>query len=235
MPLPGCVRKVVVSVSLLFNHPLYSYQLLMRVLILAPHTDDGELGCGGTIAKYVQEGHELFYAAFSTCKRSLPQGWPSDTTENEVKNATKVLGICPKNLLIFDYDVRTFKEQRQMILEDLIRLKKQINPDRVFVPSPTDIHQDHQVISEEGLRAFKDSTILGYEMPWNNVTFNTRAFIRLNEQHIHTKCLALKEYKSQTHRNYLTDEFIHSLARVRGVQVGTQYAEAFEVIRIMIL
>jgi len=205
-----------------------------RILILAPHTDDGELGCGGTIAKYTEQTPDVFYLAASTCRRSLPEGWPQDALEKEVRNATKVLGIAENNLILLDYDVRRFKETRQQILEDLIRLRNDLQPDLVFVPSPTDIHQDHQVISEEGLRAFKNSSILGYEMPWNNVSFNTRAFVELDKKHIDRKVEALLCYKSQLHRSYVNEHFVVSLATVRGVQMGTQYAEAFEVVRYII-
>lgn len=201
------------------------------ILILAPHTDDGELGCGGTISKLAEEGYRVVYVAFSTCRRSLPEGWEPDTLEKEVKRAVPLLGVLLENIILFDYDVRQFKTERQSILEDMVLLKRKYNPLKVFVPSPTDMHQDHQVISEEGLRAFKNTTVLGYEMPWNNIAFNTRAFMKLEEKHVLKKVSALKEYKSQQLRNYVTEEFIFSLARVRGVQIGTQYAESFEVIR----
>jgi LmbE family N-acetylglucosaminyl deacetylase len=153
------------------------------------------------------------------------------TLAREVANATKVLGVKSENLILFDFDVRRFKEFRQDILEELIKLKNRLKPDIVFVPSPSDIHQDHQVISEEGLRAFKNCSILGYEMPWNNVSFNTRSFIKLEEEHIRKKAQSLLEYKSQEHRTYLNENFIRSLATIRGVQIGSKYAEAFEVIR----
>lgn len=201
---------------------------------MAPHTDDGELGAGGTIAKLTESGVVVIYCAFSTCRRSLPDGWAPDTLEIEVKRALPVLGVQPDDIILFDYDVRNFKTQRQDILEDMIRLRKKYQPDTVFVPSPSDIHQDHQVISEEGLRAFKQITILGYEMPWNNVTFNTRAFMGLEERHIKQKTLALNEYKSQAQRSYLNQDFVRSLALVRGVQIGMQYAESFEVIRMIL-
>ena len=202
-----------------------------KVLILAPHTDDGELGCGGTIARLIEENKDVYYAAFSICTKSLPPSLAPDTLAKEVREATKILGIESKNLILYDFDVRRFKEFRQDILDELLKLKSDIKPDIVFVPSPTDIHQDHQVISEEGLRAFKHHTILGYELPWNNVSFNTRGFVKLSEQNVETKIKALNEYKSQMHRTYLNADFLRSLATTRGVQIGTKYAEAFEVIR----
>lgn len=202
-----------------------------NILVLAPHTDDGELGCGGSIARFAEEGHAVWYVAFSICTRSLPAHLAPDTLEKEVKAATRILGVPAGQLVLFDYDVRRFKEVRQDILEELVKLKARINPDMVFVPSPTDMHQDHQVISEEGLRAFKHTTILGYELPWNNVSFNTRSFIRLEEKHLTKKIEALHEYKSQQARSYLNDEFIRSLAITRGVQINARFAEAFEVVR----
>ena len=205
-----------------------------RILILAPHTDDGELGCGGTIARYLEDTPDVFYLAASTCKRSLSKDWPADTLEIEVKNATKALGINEKNLILLDYDVRHFNERRQQILEDLVKLRNDIQPNLVFVPSPGDIHQDHQVISEEGLRAFKNCSILGYEMPWNNMSFQSRAFVKLEKKHIEKKVEALLCYKSQLYRSYINENFVYSLATVRGVQVGAQYAEAFEVVRYII-
>ncbi|MGB9596344.1 MAG: PIG-L deacetylase family protein, partial [Candidatus Poribacteria bacterium] len=58
-----------------------------KVLILAPHTDDGELGCGGTIAKFVEEKAQIYYAAFSVCEDSVPVGMPKDTLEKELRQA----------------------------------------------------------------------------------------------------------------------------------------------------
>jgi len=148
--------------------------------------------------------------------------------------ATKRLGIPKSNVILFDYDVRTFKQFRQEILEDLIKLKKKINPDIIFIPNPRDIHQDHQTISEEGLRAFKNNTVLGYEAPWNTVSFDTEAFITLTKEDIERKVVALEAYRSQQHRSYLKPEFIRSWAMLRGVQISVSYAEAFEVIRMVI-
>jgi LmbE family N-acetylglucosaminyl deacetylase len=201
------------------------------IMVLAPHTDDGELGRGGSIARKIAEGYNVIYVAFSICSRSLPAGWDPLTLDKEVRIATQVLGLPPENLILYDFDVRRFKEFRQDILEELIKLKSIYNPSLVFVPSPTDIHQDHQVISEEGLRAFKNTSLIGYELPWNNVSFNTRCFIKLEEEHLSKKIEALKAYKSQSQRTYLNETFIRSLAITRGVQISTKYAEAFEVIR----
>jgi len=202
-----------------------------KVFILAPHTDDGELGAGGTIARLIEHGADVYYFAFSTAEESVPKGHPKDILRTEVVNATKKLGIKKENVIIYQYSVRKLNYARQEILEDLIKYKKMITPDLVLMPSLHDVHQDHSTIAQEGLRAFKTCTILGYELIWNNLTFNTTSFIKLEEKHIQCKCNALKEYKSQKGRAYMSEDFIYSLSKTRGVQIGTTYAESFEVVR----
>jgi LmbE family N-acetylglucosaminyl deacetylase len=202
-----------------------------KILILAPHTDDGEFGCGASIAKWIEEGREVYYATFSACKQSVLPQFPEDILITEVKAATSVLGIKSENLILFDYDVRTFNYHRQAILDDMIKLRNDLQPDLVLMPSQNDIHQDHKTIMEEGLRAFKFHSILCYEMPWNNLNFNTSCFNILTEEQIQTKVEALKQYKSQAHRPYSNPEFIRGLAIARGVQISKNFAEVFEVLR----
>ena len=205
-----------------------------NVLVLAPHTDDGELGLGGTINKLITEGKRVTYVAFSTAEESVPPGFPKDILKTEVRNATAKLGIKSENLIIYSYQVRKLNYVRQEILEELIKIRKREKYDLVFIPSLHDIHQDHTTIAQEGVRAFKNTTILGYELIWNNLSFDTQCFVRLQEDDIKAKIMALKEYHSQGKREYLSDEFIYSLAKTRGVQVGSEYAEAFEVIRLFL-
>ena len=91
-----------------------------KALVLAPHTDDGELGCGATINHLLAQGTEVYYVAFSTCRRSLPEGVPPNTLELEVKEAVNILGLPPNNLILCDFDVRDFPSQRQAILEQMV-------------------------------------------------------------------------------------------------------------------
>ena len=205
-----------------------------NILVLAPHTDDGELGAGATINYLIENGKNVVYAAFSTAEQSVPEGFPKDVLKTEVRNATNKLGVRPENLLIYNYEVRKLSYVRQEVLEELVRIKKQTQFDMVFIPCVHDIHQDHSTIAQEGIRAFKNTTLLGYELIWNNLTFNTQCFVKLEQRHIDAKIEALKEYKSQGIRNYLSPDFITSLARTRGVQIGCEYAEAFEVVRLFL-
>lgn len=202
-----------------------------RILVLAPHTDDGEFGCGGTIRRFIEEGREVFYVAFSTAEESVPEQFPPDILEREVRAGTRILGIPPENLLVYKYAVRHLPHVRQEILEELVRLKKEIDPGVVFLPSSKDLHQDHQTVYMEGLRAFKMVTVLGYELPWNNLSFDYRHFVVLREDHVRTKIEALKCYRSQQQRPYSKEDFIWSWARSRGGQISVDYAEAFDVLR----
>lgn len=202
-----------------------------RILVLGPHTDDGEFGCGGTMARFVEEGKDVYYATFSCAEESVPEGLPKDILLTEVKKASKVLGVKSDNLLIYRYKVRKFAEYRQEILEDLVRLNREIKPDLVLMPSRNDLHQDHFTIATEGLRAFKFTSILAYEMPWNNITFETRSFVYLQESHVLTKLESLKCYRSQIGRKYANAEYIMGLARTRGVQIGVDFAETFDIMR----
>ena len=198
-----------------------------NILVLAPHTDDGELGCGATMAKYIAEGKSVTYIAFSSCWQSLPENLPKDTLLTECRSATKLLGI--NQIQFFDFEVRQLPFHRQEILEQLIKIKKELKPETVFIPAMNDVHQDHQVIYSEGIRAFKNSNVLGYELPWNNLRFQPGYFEKITEEQLELKQAALQEYRSQADRKYMSREFIRSLAVVRGIQCNAALAEAFEV------
>jgi LmbE family N-acetylglucosaminyl deacetylase len=207
---------------------------LERVLVLAPHTDDGEFGCGGTMARLVDAGCNVRYVAFSIATKSLPPGFAPDTLAQEVREATRELGIPEGNLEVHDFEVRTFPERRQDILELLIALWEEWRPEAVFQPSVNDVHQDHQVVAAEGLRAFKRTTILGYEIPWNNYDFAYQAYVALDRGHLERKTAALGRYASQQHRRYSDPEYIWNVARTHGINVNREYAEVFQVYRLVV-
>jgi N-acetylglucosamine malate deacetylase 1 len=202
-----------------------------RVLVLAPHTDDGEFGCGGTIARLSREGHEVYYAAFSTAEDSVPPGLPRNILETEVREATPLIGIEPARLLIYHYTVRTLHSHRQEILEEMVRLRRELEPDMVLLPCAHDLHQDHETVNREALRAFRNGTMLGYEMPRNNITFSAQAFFVIGEEDLRRKIAALQCYESQKFRGYTDERYVRALATTRGVQIGVDLAEAFEVMR----
>jgi LmbE family N-acetylglucosaminyl deacetylase len=207
---------------------------MTKFLILSPHTDDAELGCGGSIVKLIEKDHDISWAVFSTAEESLPANLPSDILKKEFLDVIKSLDLKDENYRIFNFKVRSLHEHRQEILEELINMRKELGPDVIVGPSMNDFHQDHQVIAHEMIRAFKTTaSIICYELPWNHVTFDTQLFIKLEKEHIKRKFEMLKKYNSQLQlgKSYFSEEFIYGLAKIRGNQCTSDYAEAFEVVR----
>jgi LmbE family N-acetylglucosaminyl deacetylase len=204
-----------------------------RALVLGAHTDD-EFGCAGLVARLIETGTEVHYACFSACEESVPEGFDEDVLKREVLEAIAVLGIPQEHFYLYDYRVRHFPANRQAILEELVALRRRIEPDLVILPSSSDIHQDHGVVAAEGVRAFKHSTVLGYELPMNTISFQHACFVRLEPRHVEIKIRHAAAYVSQQHRTYMSASFLASLAAVRGVQMNAPAAEAFEVVRMVV-
>ena len=204
-----------------------------KVLVIGAHTDDGEIGAGATISRLCREGKEVYYVAFSICEESILKEFPNDITSKEIIKAGSKLGIPQDNIQTLRYKVRKFPENRQDILEDMVKLNNILQPDLVLIHNSFDIHQDHKTIYEEGLRAFKKTSILGYELPWNNLDISNRCFIEIQEQDLKNKVDSILEYKSQLFRNYINKEYIKSLMIIRGKQINFNLAESFEVIRLI--
>ena len=210
---------------------------MKRILILSPHTDDAELGCGGSVSRFIEEGNDIFWIVFSTAEESLPDGMSKDTLKKEFIEVARKLELSKNQYIINNYSVRRLPEKRQEILEQLIQIRSNFKPDLVIGPSLNDFHQDHAVVANEMIRAFKTtSSIICYELPWNHITFNTQLFIKLDKRFVEKKIEILKSYQSQImkKREYFSSEFVEGIAKVRGTQVDAGYAESFEVIRWMI-
>ena len=183
------------------------------------------------MARLIESGVKVTYAAFSTAAKSVPEGFPKDVLKHEVRAATAVLGIPETDLKVYDFEVRMFTTLRQDILEEMIVLQQEVDPDCVLMPALVDLHQDHKTIAEEGLRAFKRTTVMAYEIPWNNLNFQQQAYVRLEERHVEKKVQALACYESQGHRNYTREDYIRNVALTRGINIGCEFAEVFEVYR----
>jgi LmbE family N-acetylglucosaminyl deacetylase len=206
----------------------------MKILIISPHTDDGELGAGGSISRFTREGNEIFHAVFSCCEESLPKTCHPDTLEKEFLAAQSVSGIKKENVFIYRNKVRHFPEVRREILESLVEIKKGIKPELVISPSINDYHQDHNVLAMECIRCFKNqSSILSYELPWNNLVSKKSCFVKLMKEDIEKKWNALTSYASQfeLNRPYFSKEYTFAVAKMKGIECGSEYAESFEVIR----
>ena len=177
-----------------------------RALVLSPHTDDAELGCGGTIAKLVERGWLVHILCFSAVAERYPD--------------------------LVDEAARHFPRDRQEILQSLCDHSRQNQYELIFTPATTDIHQDHGVVTAEALRAFRDCTLLGYELPWNNLEIKLNCFVSLDERHVRKKIEALECYASQKHNPYFDAKFFRSVVRMRGIRLAAAYAEGFETLKV---
>jgi len=195
-----------------------------KVLVLSPHTDDGEIGAGGFIAKLLEAGCDVYYLAFSHVGRMDLKG--------ECEASLEALGISKYR--IYDFKTRRFPSTRQSILQLLWDFNEANDVDLVLTPSTLDFHQDHRTVTEEAVRAFRSCSILGYIQDWNHIVTRHNCKVILEARHVEKKVEAIRQYESQGHREYLTEEAVRSLMKLNAINTGGVYAEAFEVIRLVV-
>ena len=197
--------------------------MFKTVLLLAPHLDDIELGAGGMVARLSEESW-ITYMGFYTPHH----------LRNEFHESARILGIDEVHLLNFER--RTFPAHRQEILQVLYDYEMSHEVDLVLTPATTDIHQDHQTVTNEAIRAFRRSTILGYEVPGNNMELHQNCYVPLTEKQVGRKVEALQCYKSQipTRGAKFTEEYTRSRIINYGGHIQAEYAEIFEVIKLVI-
>ena len=204
-----------------------------KYLFLGAHPDDIELGAGGTLAKALAhriECHTAIFSDFSNSTSAVNNPHNSQVCQESIA-AQLVLGMAQEDIQFYSFPVRTFEDFRQEILQTLIDKFLKNNYTHVFVPNTLDIHQDHKVVSNEAIRAFKFCSVLGYELPWNNIESKVNFYNILNDSDVALKLSSLKMFNSQKDRFYFTEEKLTSVIKFRGLQIGAESAEAFEVIR----
>ncbi|MEY3400676.1 MAG: hypothetical protein RLZZ86_279 [Cyanobacteriota bacterium] len=190
-----------------------------KILFIGAHTDDVELSCGGTIHKLIQAGHDVRVYVFS---------YVNDMTLL-LEHQRSMLELGVDNYILNTYDTRTMSYYRQSLLSDLCVYRSSFQPDIIFTHDPADIHQDHSVVGQETLRAFKYTNILSYMHPWNG-SFNPNYFVSLSKGNVDAKINACKQYDSQSHRAYMSEDMI----KVNSTYYTNQapydhYCEAFKV------
>lgn len=199
-----------------------------RVLVISAHSDDGEIGCGGTMAKLLEEAAEVTYLYFVLPPIAMNQ----PAAQQETDEALQALGIDKVIHCKLDgYANRMFHAHRQEILDALVWTYRDVRPDMVFTLSSLDTHQDHAVVASETFRACKKCTILGYDFPWNMPRSQLGCYIAIEQKHLDKKVASIQKNTSQLFRPQLSVDAVTALATVRGAAIGKQYAEAFEVIR----
>jgi len=201
---------------------------MTRVLVISPHTDDAEVGAGGTIMKF-KDKFEIFHVGMSACQ-DISRNKAFDLA-TEFKAANDFLGIKAE---VYEFVNRRFSEQAFQIRECFERLKRNFTPDIILCPAACDIHQDHQTIYAEAFRVFRNCTILGYESPRSSIGFRPTLYIILDEETVKRKCKLITLYKSQSKEYYMQKKVTRANLRHRGAEVGREFAEGFEIIRMVV-
>jgi LmbE family N-acetylglucosaminyl deacetylase len=201
-----------------------------KVLFISPHPDDVELGAGATLAKCVRLGAEVYYIALTNIEGN-------NSIIDEMEASLEILGVPRGNNKYYRYTNTGFDKERHEILQELDRIRDELNPHIVFTPSSNDLHQDHYTTAIETLRSFKwyADIILGYNLSWNSIVkpFNSKLFVEVSEEDVSKKLEALNCYKSQENRYYMKREANDGLLRYYGLKAGFEYAEAFEIYKMV--
>jgi len=201
----------------------------MKVLFLGCHCDDIELGCGGTINKYVGLGVDVMCCTFS--KVSVFQGKHVDLSENS-SAALKRLGV--DNMRFLDFQTNRFHEMRQDIWLSVNSLEKYYNPDIVFT-NEWDNQQDHETLFKEVTRNFRRATIISYKASVRNAPQHAyNLYEELSQVNVEAKKDALRcYYPLYQDLIYFKMENIEAITRNAGIYVEAEFAEPFCVVKML--
>ncbi|MBZ0156302.1 MAG: PIG-L family deacetylase [Alphaproteobacteria bacterium] len=209
-----------------------------KILALAAHLDDVELGCAGFLSKF-RSSAEIHLLALSRERRNSLGEVQEVRDLSEAHRATRRMGLKKSSLLVENVPTQLFDSHTQAIREILLHYNKIIQPDLVLTPSKNDIHQDHRALCEQAEKVFKRVSLLGYEIVNSSFTFLPDLFVELSEKDMARKVAAVSCYKSQmnpsiTTADYFSKQVIEAMAVSRGAKIGVPYAEAFEVYRFVV-
>jgi len=198
------------------------------VCFIGAHPDDIELGCGALIADIVDQTNVICLTLSDNQKN------PELLNLVEEHQASmSILGVKPENVLLHDFTTRRFQAARQEILEVLLDIKKKYHPEVVFVHTAQDIHQDHQTATQEALRAFRGTTLLGFDVLRSSYGFFPDFLVEVSEEGVRRKVEALKAYATYADKYYFDEDIIHSTAIRHGALAERPFAEGFDILRIV--
>lgn len=223
----------------------------MNVLVIAPHADDETIGCGGTMARYASEGHDVSVAILTGHGDDGPHPvFPQEVFDGiraEAAKAHALLGVR-RTLLREIPSVRVAEKPLWEVNRIVFEVFEEACPEVVLVPFQFDLHEDHRRIFAACSVAWRPSSAVGrkiravyaYETPsethWNfaNVEpgFMPNTYVDISD-HLDTKVAALRCFASQIDPfpGARSIEALEALARFRGSQVHTAAAEAFVLVR----
>jgi LmbE family N-acetylglucosaminyl deacetylase len=198
-----------------------------RVLFLGAHPDDIELGCGALI-------HNIAAQTQVLCV-TLSDNQKNPTLHAVVKEhyeSMAILGVSQANVIVGQFTTRIFPDSRQEILEYFLKLRHDFDPDLIFVHSRADIHQDHNVMTEEALRAYRGITVLGFDVVRSSYGFFPHFLVEVSEQDVNAKIKALLQYETYRDKYYFSSELTRSIMVRHGALAERPFAEGFDILRI---
>lgn len=198
------------------------------LLFLGAHPDDIELGCGAFLADLAGQA-DIFCMTFSNNKKNPDL----QNLANEHYDSMHVLGLQDHQIGLGSYETRRFPDFRQELLQEMLELRKIYQPEIVFVNTPKDIHQDHQTLTEEATRAFRGTTVLGYDVLRSSYGFFPHFLAEVSEKAVETKITALSKYSTYADRYYFAPDIIRATAIRHGALAERPFAEGFDIIRIV--
>lgn len=199
-----------------------------KVLFIGAHPDDIELGCGALIA-HIAAKTEVMCVTLSDNQKNPQLG----NLVEEHYHSMETLGVPRDHVVLGDFETRRFPHARQEILEYLFQLNHNFHPEIVFVHTKADIHQDHGTVTEEGLRAFRGTTVLGFDVIRSSYGFFPSFLVEVSEADVDRKVAALRQYKTYADRYYFNESVTRATLVRNGALAERPYAEGFDILRIV--
>ena len=199
-----------------------------RVLFIGAHPDDIEIGCGALIAHIAAKTDVMCVTLSDNQKNPDLQH-----LVGEHYNSMAVLGVPREKVILGTFETRRFPHQRQEILEYMLKLRRDFQPDIVFVHSKADIHQDHGTVTEEALRAFRGTTVLGFDVIRSSYGFFPSFLVEISEADLNKKIEALAQYTTYKSRYYFEADVTRSTLVRFGAICERPYAEGFDILRVV--
>jgi len=199
-----------------------------RVLFLGAHPDDIELGCGALLHHIVKQTDVLCVTLSDNQKNPDLRN-----VKNEHFEAMAVLGVPEEKIILGPFTTRVFPDARQEILEYFLKLRKDFKPDLIFVHSRQDMHQDHNTMTEEALRAYRGITVLGFDVVRSSYDFFPHFLVEVTEENVNKKIEALSKYETYREKYYFNSELTRSIMVRHGALAERPFAEGFDILRIV--
>ena len=199
-----------------------------KILFVGAHPDDIEIGCGALLAQIASRADILCVTLSDNQKNPRH----TDLVE-EHHRSMAILGVTAERVSIQPFETRNFTRDRQEILEFLYEINGQHRPDLVFVHSSADIHQDHAVATQEALRAFRGTSVLGFDVLRSSYGFFPHFLVEVSKQDVELKLRALAEDATYGDKYYFDPNVMRSTMVRHGALAERPYAEGFDILRIV--